>query len=584
MKCKSLLFFIITIVLLSANAYAAAENEQERNKTTNIFYEIKKDGELKGYILGTMHNTVGHEKFIKISKELSALLHNVTTIYFEVELEKIVPTAEKALLTLLETDHPHIKIKELETISFQKFLLDQTPIICRSEQYLTPWHTYETIKQESRIIKWGHALLKGITNLTIHHDHLKSIMQHEAVSGFKLITEYLDESIKTYSDFHQQMLLFPERNHAWMEKILTEEELFCMAVGAGHLPGNHGMITLLEDNGFICTPINFIDQTFSKTKVKNYIHIFMTTYQEKLSLEQKETIQKYLDDEETTFKIWADAFFTYLESQDYMELFLTIKDEHQESLFIKACTFGKKQLVKILLNHGANPHQAEPIVIHKMKDETEIQDTTPLTVAVINGHASIVDLLLQQNVCIDYHILGFPLIDYIFGSKNELILIAALKNHISPNVTITVTLSFPDQPTVIIKTSPLHLAIINKNFESVKALLAYGADCHQQIDTSLFGTDSLLTLALKHGDFQSAQQLLHYGATSSIIDIQQCDIILQRLQLLPNSEGKTEAIKQFLLTKSLCAHSILQPIINQTTNLIARGAFPGAYIIKDYFA
>ena len=89
-----------------------------------IFYEIKKDGELKGYILGTMHNTVGYEKFTKISKKLSALLQNVTTIYFEVKLERIIPTAEKVLLTLLDTDHPHIKIKELETISFQKFMLD----------------------------------------------------------------------------------------------------------------------------------------------------------------------------------------------------------------------------------------------------------------------------------------------------------------------------------------------------------------------------------------------------------------------------------------------------------------------------
>lgn len=69
------------------------------------------------------------------------------------------------------------------------------------------------------------------------------------------------------------------------------------------------MITLLENNGFICTPIHFIDPTFSKTKVKTYATILITTYQKTLSLKQKQKIQKYLDYEETIFEIWTDTFF-----------------------------------------------------------------------------------------------------------------------------------------------------------------------------------------------------------------------------------------------------------------------------------
>lgn len=133
-------------------------------------------------------------------------------------------------------------------------------------------------------------------------------------------------------------------------------------------------------------------------------------------------------------------------------------------------------------------------------------------------------------------------------------LIAALKNKISPCIEIAVTVSFPNKPSMTIQTSPLHLALINQQSESVKALLAYGADCNQKINSDLFGTNSLLTLALIQGDSQSAQQLLHYGATSSITDIQQCDLLIQRIQLLPDhQEGKMETIKQFMITKSLCA-------------------------------
>lgn len=91
MKFKCLLFFIISILVSSAHIYAAAENEQEKNKVTNIFYEFKKDGKLKGYILGTMHTLKGYEKFTKISKKLTALLQNITTMYFEIVLKSNSP-------------------------------------------------------------------------------------------------------------------------------------------------------------------------------------------------------------------------------------------------------------------------------------------------------------------------------------------------------------------------------------------------------------------------------------------------------------------------------------------------------------
>lgn len=57
--------------------------------------------------------------------------------------------------------------------------------------------------------------------------------------------------------FEQQLLV--ERNHGWMDVLMrdaTDQNVF-IAVGAAHLPGEHGLLNLLEAQGFAITRLPF---------------------------------------------------------------------------------------------------------------------------------------------------------------------------------------------------------------------------------------------------------------------------------------------------------------------------------------
>jgi uncharacterized protein YbaP (TraB family) len=54
-----------------------------------------------------------------------------------------------------------------------------------------------------------------------------------------------------------QDLLLNNRNHNWVEKLKTimPKSSVVVAVGAGHLPGEQGVINLLRKAGYTVTPV-----------------------------------------------------------------------------------------------------------------------------------------------------------------------------------------------------------------------------------------------------------------------------------------------------------------------------------------
>lgn len=66
-----------------------------------------------------------------------------------------------------------------------------------------------------------------------------------------------ENGAEDFALFEQQMLI--DRNQSWIELLLGEAEgkqVFA-AVGAAHLPGPHGVLNLLEQNGFTVTRLEF---------------------------------------------------------------------------------------------------------------------------------------------------------------------------------------------------------------------------------------------------------------------------------------------------------------------------------------
>lgn len=125
------------------------------------------------------------------------------------------------------------KIKGLETMDFQASVLDNIPYSLQAAQ-----------------------LVKYVDNASTDssNQEMESMMQayrdQDLSKLEKLITDS-DPAIANYTD----ILLF-QRNKNWVEKMKTlmPEKSLLFAVGAGHLPGEEGVIELLRKAGFTVTP------------------------------------------------------------------------------------------------------------------------------------------------------------------------------------------------------------------------------------------------------------------------------------------------------------------------------------------
>ncbi|MBP7184470.1 MAG: TraB/GumN family protein [Saprospiraceae bacterium] len=134
---------------------------------------------------------------------------------------------------LLKANDAHKKVLGLETIDFQLTLLDSIPYKEQAKMLL------ESIDQESNHDKFS---MDGLIKLYVAQD-IEAL--HEAVKS-------TDSSM---SNFEKPLLI--DRNKKWIstiESIIAESPTF-IAVGAGHLGGNEGVIQLLKQKGYQLTPL-----------------------------------------------------------------------------------------------------------------------------------------------------------------------------------------------------------------------------------------------------------------------------------------------------------------------------------------
>lgn len=98
--------------------------------------------------------------------------------------------------------------------------------------------------------------------------HLANLYKTEDIAGMQNLSEFIPYS-KTQTDTKQiqkqKMVLVDNRNRLWlprMEKMMQEKPTF-FAVGAGHLAGKEGLITLLRNQGYNLEPITKREQVLN---------------------------------------------------------------------------------------------------------------------------------------------------------------------------------------------------------------------------------------------------------------------------------------------------------------------------------
>ncbi len=121
----------------------------------------------------------------------------------------------------------------LETVDFQLSIIDSIPYEAQAEM-----------------------LVQSIEQMDTHQEEFDRMIREYKDQNINALNEMMsaeDSQVEPYAD-----LLIHRRNEQWipkMEELMKAGPSF-FAVGAGHLPGENGVIRLLKNRGYEVRPIN----------------------------------------------------------------------------------------------------------------------------------------------------------------------------------------------------------------------------------------------------------------------------------------------------------------------------------------
>ena len=130
------------------------------------------------------------------------------------------------------------KIKGLETMGYQADVLDQIPYQIQAAQLL------------KYIEEAGDTT---VTSQSVEFDNMMDAYRAQDLKKLESLITEGDPAISNYTE-----ILLHQRNRNWVDKMkeIMPAKSLLFAVGAGHLPGEQGVIQLLRKMGYTVTPEN----------------------------------------------------------------------------------------------------------------------------------------------------------------------------------------------------------------------------------------------------------------------------------------------------------------------------------------
>lgn len=301
--------FLMSMCVLAGCPKKQQKNVSATNTTieNTLLWQISGNGLTKpSYLYGTMHLLCADDAML--SDSLKNIIQKSDEVYFEVDLDNLIemfgvlakmkmkgdstladllskPDYEKVKeyfeskgsilpFSVLETYKPILalstlqegsmgcdatammeqvimkeakvsskKIKGLETMAYQASVLDSIPYKLQAEQ-----------------------LVSYIENINKQDDtELSEMMdayRRQDLKKLEELTMKMDVGIANFTE----VLLF-KRNRNWIVKLkeILPGKTLLVAVGAGHLPGDQGVINLLRKSGYTVTPV---ENKLNKNKAK----------------------------------------------------------------------------------------------------------------------------------------------------------------------------------------------------------------------------------------------------------------------------------------------------------------------------
>lgn len=137
-------------------------------------------------------------------------------------------------LVMKEAKYHSKSVKGLETMSFQMSIFDSIPYTLQAKQLLRYVENF------------------GKTNEQSEFAEMMQAYRNQELSKLEAITKKEENGMEGFT----RILLY-NRNIAWVEKLqgMMPTQSLVVAVGAGHLPGNEGVINLLRKKGYRVDPV-----------------------------------------------------------------------------------------------------------------------------------------------------------------------------------------------------------------------------------------------------------------------------------------------------------------------------------------
>lgn len=293
MKFFSFLLILGMPVFCSAQSAPASLKTNASDNT--LLWEVSGKGLPKpSYLFGTFHLLCRDD--IRFSNSLKQSVQNATEVYLELDLDD--PAMILSSLTLM-TMKGNKKLQDLYTEAEYKRVVDyfkdsmQTPIylfqtmkpfflVALLYPKMMPCPTVSSVEDEiMKLAKQNGKEIKGLETMAFQASVFDSIPYEEqaaellkSIDSMALSKKYFDSMVMAYKeqsinelgllmkneDFgmeSNQDILLDKRNKNWVEQLKTimKKEPVFVAVGAGHLLGETGLIALLRKEGYKVRPL-----------------------------------------------------------------------------------------------------------------------------------------------------------------------------------------------------------------------------------------------------------------------------------------------------------------------------------------
>ena len=292
---RLLKILLLLIIFFSCKAQTKQVKLVSNKNENSLLWEVSGNGLTQSsYLFGTFHLMCKDD--IHLSNQLKTALAQSDTVYMEMDMDDpstilggllFMNMKDGKTLEQLYTPAEYKKVKTFFTDSLHtpiSFLQSMKPMLLEALLYpkLMPCKSVSGVEEELiKIAKQEKKEIKGLETMEFQASVFDSIPYSEqakellnsidSLSTYKTMFDTMMnvyksqrineiEALFNKSEFgmkdHQDILL-NNRNKNWVKqlKIITKNNNVFVAVGAGHLVGKEGLISLLRKEGYTVKPL-----------------------------------------------------------------------------------------------------------------------------------------------------------------------------------------------------------------------------------------------------------------------------------------------------------------------------------------